>query len=148
MKYVCVGHATYDTTLPVDKYPIENKKIRLSNKQECGGGPASNAAYLLAKWGCNVGFVGIVGNDYYGQCIMKEFNSIGVNTDYLEKKSGIKTDSSYIISNLEKNTQLNCYSYAHEYHERCKLLEYILLNNGLITLQILFCSSRLYFLIS
>lgn len=105
MKYVCIGHATYDTTLPVDKYPIENKKTRLSNKQECGGGPASNAAYLLAKWGCNVGFVGIVGNDYYGQCIMKEFNSIGVNTDYLEKKSGIKTDSSYIISNLENGSR-------------------------------------------
>lgn len=105
MKYVCVGHATYDTTLPVESYPKENIKYRIPEKKECGGGPASNGAYLLAKWGCDTSFVGVVGNDYYGQCIMKEFNNIGVNTEYLEKNSSIDTDSSYIISNLENGSR-------------------------------------------
>ena len=83
MKFVCVGHATYDTTLPLPNFPIENKKTRLESKIECGGGPASNAAYLLAKWGMDTTFVGIVGNDYYGNNIIKEFNEIGVNTEYI-----------------------------------------------------------------
>ena len=27
MKAICVGHATYDITLPVETFPVENKKI-------------------------------------------------------------------------------------------------------------------------
>ena len=46
MKVLCLGHATYDTTLPIDKFPEENEKYRTDNKIECGGGPAANAAYL------------------------------------------------------------------------------------------------------
>lgn len=99
MKIVCVGHATYDITLPVNEYPKENYKHRIEKKVECGGGPAANAAYLLAKWKEDVAFVGIVGNDYYGQAIIKELNTIGVNTEYVEKNSSASTDTSYIISN-------------------------------------------------
>ena len=105
MKIVCVGHATYDITLPTNTYPIENNKYRIDKKIECGGGPASNAAYLLAKWKEDVSFVGIVGNDYYGQSIIKEFNNIGVNTEYIEKNSSTSTDSSYIVSNLETGSR-------------------------------------------
>lgn len=105
MKFVCLGHATYDTTLPVNHYPTENLKYRIEKKIECGGGPASNAAYLLAKWKEDTTFIGVVGNDYYGQNIIKEFNHIGVNTDYIEKNSNINTDSSYIISNLENGSR-------------------------------------------
>ena len=105
MKYVCVGHATYDTTLPVNGYPKENLKYRIKEKKECGGGPASNSAYLLAKWGCDTSFVGVIGNDYYGQCIVRELNHIGVNTEYLEKNSDIETDSSYIICNIENGSR-------------------------------------------
>ena len=105
MKIVCVGHTTYDITLPTTTYPIENNKYRIDKKIECGGGPASNAAYLLSKWGEEVSFVGVVGNDYYGQSIIKEFNHIGVNTEYIEKNSSTSTDSSYIISNLENGSR-------------------------------------------
>ena len=48
MKAICVGHSTFDTTLPMDHYPIDNIKYRIENHIECGGGPASNGAYLLA----------------------------------------------------------------------------------------------------
>lgn len=102
MKYVCVGHATYDIVLPLSEYPIENKRNRTTNKIECGGGPAATAAYLLAKWGVNSTYIGTVGNDYYGKNIIREFNNIGVNTEYIEKLNGYSTDVSYIIAN-EKN---------------------------------------------
>lgn len=105
MKFVCVGHATYDITLPVETYPIENKKHRISQKIECGGGPACNASYLLGKWNNDVSFVGVVGNDYYGQQIIKELNSIGVNTEYVEKNSSTDTDSSYIVSNSSNGSR-------------------------------------------
>ena len=52
-KVVCIGHSTYDITIPVDAYPTENIKYRLSGHIECGGGPASNGAYLLVQTGCS-----------------------------------------------------------------------------------------------
>ena len=100
MKIICIGNAAYDVTLPMNHFPIENKKVRLEQSRiECGGGSASNCAYLLAKWGVETYFAGIVGDDYYGNKIEEEFKEIGVNTKYLEKKAGIRTTSSFIITN-------------------------------------------------
>ena len=50
MKVMCIGQAAYDITIPVNEYPVENKKIRFDERIECGGGSSSNAAFLLAKW--------------------------------------------------------------------------------------------------
>ena len=100
MKIICIGNAAYDVTLPVNHYPVENKKIRLdAPRVECGGGSASNCAYLLAKWGMETYFAGAVGDDYYGNKIIEEFEKIGVNTKYIEKKKDVSTTSSFIIAN-------------------------------------------------
>ena len=99
MKVLCIGHLTYDTTISMDEYPEENEKYRLTKKVECGGGPASNAAYLLGKWGVNSYFAGVAGNDIQGKRAKKEFESVNVNTKYLELNDKVETDSSYIIAN-------------------------------------------------
>ena len=67
MKAICIGHSTYDTTLLLDKFPIENTKNRVEKHIECGGGPASNAGYLLAKWKIDTTIASIIGDDYYGR---------------------------------------------------------------------------------
>lgn len=99
MKVVCVGHSTYDITLLMDEFPQENKKYRINNRMECGGGPASNAAYLLAKWGMDTTIASVIGDDFYGNKVIEEFQKVGCNTDYLEQKTGYNTSSSYIIAN-------------------------------------------------
>ena len=99
MKVMCVGQSAYDITLPLDHYPIENKKVRVEGKVECGGGSASNCAYLLAKWGLETYFAGVIGNDYYGEQVKKEYAKIGVNTKYLQVSDKFNTTSSYIIAN-------------------------------------------------
>lgn len=102
---MCIGQSAYDITLPMDHYPIENKKVRVENKVECGGGSASNCAYLLAKWNLPTYFAGIVGNDLYGNNIKKEYESVGVNTKYLEISDKFNTTSSYIIANTQSGTR-------------------------------------------
>lgn len=99
MKIMCIGQSAYDITLPLDHYPIENKKVRVSGKVECGGGSASNCAYLLSKWGIDTYFAGVIGNDYYGSKIKDEYSGIGINMKYLQVDSSVPTTSSYIISN-------------------------------------------------
>ena len=99
MKYLTIGHASFDVTFRVDNYPVENTKQRVGKHIDCGGGPASNAGYLLSLWGCDVSFQGVAGNDYYGNLIKAEFNSVGVNTTYLELVDNFNTDLSIILAN-------------------------------------------------
>ena len=105
MKVVCVGHSTFDTTLPMKEYPIENIKYRLENHIECGGGPASNGAYLLAKWGMDTTICSVIGDDYYADQVIADFQKIGANTEYLEKMPNHKTTSSYIIANMSNGSR-------------------------------------------
>ncbi len=105
MKVVCVGHSTFDTTLALNSYPIENVKYRVEKHIECGGGPASNGAYLLSKWGMDVSMLSIVGKDYYGDKIIEEFKSIGADTTYIEQLSDYQTSSSYIIANKSNGSR-------------------------------------------
>ncbi|MDD3341442.1 MAG: PfkB family carbohydrate kinase [Bacilli bacterium] len=105
MKIVCIGNASYDITMPVTAYPVENTKNRIEQIIECGGGPASNAAYLLGKWNTDVYFLGMVGNDSHGNWIQKEFSAANVKTDHLEINPTYKTASSYIISNSSEGTR-------------------------------------------
>lgn len=105
MKVVCIGHSTFDTTLPMNEYPKENLKYRIPNHIECGGGPASNAAYLLAKWGMDTSIVSIVGDDYYGDRVIDDFKSVKADTTYLEKRNNYQTSSSYIMANMSNGSR-------------------------------------------
>ena len=105
MKILCMGHISYDITFPVKEFPNENKKIRVDTRIECGGGPASNAAYLLGKWGSEVYIAGLVGNDPYGKKIVEEFKEANVNTDYLEVRNNYKTSNSIIINNVSNSSR-------------------------------------------
>lgn len=113
MKILCIGAAAYDITLPVIEYPRENTKNRINNIMECGGGPASNAAYLIGKWGLDVHFAGVVGNDSYGEKIEKEFKTVNVNTKYLQKDKSKPTQISYILAN-STNGSRTILSYREE----------------------------------
>ncbi len=99
MKVLCLGHISYDIIFPLKGFIEENKKIRIKEKIECGGGPASNAAYLLGKWGIETYIAGVVGNDLYGNEINNEFEISNVNTKYLEIRNDFETDNSIIINN-------------------------------------------------
>lgn len=100
-KVLCIGEATYDITMIIEKFPLENKKFKIKNIVECGGGPSSNAAYLLSSWGIETYFVGIVGNDIYGSKIKEELTNVGVNLKFLETSNDYNTIKSYIIVNEE-----------------------------------------------
>lgn len=105
MKILVVGHAAYDITMVVDSFPKENTKNRIDNRVECGGGPSANAAYLLGKWGLDVSFAGVVGNDEYGKRIKEELESVNVDTKYLEFSNDFPTTNSFIVANRENGTR-------------------------------------------
>lgn len=99
MKFLCIGHIVYDTILPLNEFPKENKKHRATEKVECGGGQASNAAYLLGKWNADTYICGKCGDDFQGNKIKEEFESVSVNTKYLMFDKNTPTDCGYIFTN-------------------------------------------------
>ena len=105
MKVLCLGHATWDIVIPLEQFPVENTKNRIKNCIECGGGPSSNAAYVLGKWGVDVSFAGVVGNDEKGIKVQKEFIKDNVKIDYLELSDNHTTTSSYIIVNTSSGSR-------------------------------------------
>lgn len=104
-KVLCIGHAAYDITLPLQSFPQENSKVRIGDKVECGGGAASNCATLLARWGMNTYFVGAIGDDYYGNLIQKEFERDNVKMNYLAITNHFQTTNSYILANMSNGTR-------------------------------------------
>jgi len=105
MKILCIGNVSYDVTYPMDKYPIENIKYRVDDKVTGGGGPSSNAAYLLGKWGVNTHFAGAIGDDTLGKKLVKEFKSVGVSTKHIEVDKGRDTTLAFILLNRESGSR-------------------------------------------
>ena len=102
---LCVGQSAYDITIPVNEYPEENKKYKVSEVYECGGGAANNAAYLLAKWHDEVYLASSIGNDEYGRKIKDELTTVGVNIDLFNELDNVKTTTSFITANRSKGTR-------------------------------------------
>jgi sulfofructose kinase len=94
---LCVGHASYDLTMLVDGYPAENSKAETEALIEAGGGPAANAACLLASWGVPTAFAGAVGDDHYGRRVVEEFRAAGVDVCLLDTRPDQATAVSFIL---------------------------------------------------
>ena len=74
-------------------------------KVTCGGGPASNAAYLLGKWGVDTTIATVVGSDSFGDKIKKEFQSVNVRCDYIETAYDKDTSLSFILINKNNGSR-------------------------------------------
>ena len=113
---LCVGHITYDTTFPCENFPKENTKTRFHEKEECTGGPAAIAAFLLSKWGEEVEFAGAVGSDEYGRKIAKEFSINRISTKHLILKEDFKTSHSLVLAN-RSNGSRTIFTYTDKYNK-------------------------------
>jgi sulfofructose kinase len=77
---LCIGHASYDLVFSVDHHPGPDEKTFADGFIDCGGGPAANAAVMVANLGFKAAFAGYLGDDFFGDKHLKELNDHGVNT--------------------------------------------------------------------
>lgn len=99
MKILVIGKPTYNIILTQDKYLVEGSKNLLTEKHEMMGGASVYAAVLLAKWGMDVTYTGVLGADPNGQKIKTDLENAGINTKYIELNYENKTSLDYIIIN-------------------------------------------------
>jgi len=99
MDVLCVGLAVWDISAFVDEFPVENTKVDTQTLQECPGGPAANAAGLLARWGVPVALAATVGRDAYADRILTELGAGGVDTSLVHFSPVDPTSVSVILVN-------------------------------------------------
>ena len=80
---LCVGQASYDLVFSVSHHPHADEKIFAEQLRCCGGGPAANAAVMVARLGLRSAFAGYLGKDAYGEAHYQELRAEGVNTELL-----------------------------------------------------------------
>ncbi len=102
---LCVGHACYDLVFSVAHHPSENEKIFADSLLSCGGGPAANAAVMVAKLGFSAAFAGYLGRDAYGELHNQELLAQGINTDCL-LRGDLPTPLSTVIVKPDGNRAL------------------------------------------
>ena len=102
---VCCGHAAWDMNFIMDDYPVEDEKYRIDKLVQSGGGPAANAASLLAKWGVRAAYAGVVGDDPYGRLIADELEAWGVDTSALQIDAEKATPVSAVIVNTANGSR-------------------------------------------
>ncbi|MFQ3620652.1 MAG: PfkB family carbohydrate kinase, partial [Spirochaetales bacterium] len=102
---LCIGHLSYDLTLPLDSFPEENLKYQFDNTFESSGGPAANAAALLSQWGIPTFFLGVAGMDTWGERAVEDLSRSGVDVSGIERSSASPTPFSIILVNTQTGSR-------------------------------------------
>ncbi|MEN9542732.1 MAG: hypothetical protein RL239_385, partial [Actinomycetota bacterium] len=70
-KVLCVGIATVDTIVLVDKYPSPNERVVALDSIRAVGGPATTAAVTLARLGVETALSCVIGDDDAGRFVFE-----------------------------------------------------------------------------
>ena len=107
-KIACIGNAVYDITVSSNKPLVEGVRNSFSGAGFTAGGPASNAASVIARYGSPVDFYGRVGKDLNGQFVYNKMQSENINSEHLYVSDDVMTPFSFVILNTSADTRTIC----------------------------------------
>ncbi len=81
---VCIGNVNIDVIVYTDHIPGPDESTYALNLTISPGGSAANTAVGISRLGLKSGFIGRVGDDPYGQLLIKAFIEEGVDTSCIE----------------------------------------------------------------
>lgn len=104
---LCIGHASYDLVFSVDHHPAADEKTFATGFIDCGGGPAANAAVMVANLGFKAAFAGYLGADFYGDKHLKELNEHGIDTRLVVRGAAPTPISTVLVKPDGKRALIN-----------------------------------------
>jgi sulfofructose kinase len=104
---LCIGHASYDLVFSVDHHPAEDEKTFATGFIGCGGGPAANAAVMVANLGYRAAFAGYLGADFYGDKHLQELNEHHVDTRLVVRGAAPTPISTVLVKPDGKRALIN-----------------------------------------
>ena len=86
-----IGSANVDLVVKLDKIPNPGETIGDGQFHQFCGGKGANQAVAAARSGQNVVFVGLVGDDAYGDAVIENLKAASIDTQYLHKEKEAHT---------------------------------------------------------
>lgn len=100
-KIVLIGSYLVALVMDTDRIPIKGETVMARNFREAYGGKGSDMAVQAARLGAAVDFVGMVGDDSFGEDFAGLMKEEGVNVDLLEFRSELATGAGFIIKSMD-----------------------------------------------
>jgi sulfofructose kinase len=94
---LCVGVATVDNIVLVEKYPSANQRVVALDSMRAVGGPATTAAVTLARLGIEVALSCVIGDDEEGRFIFETLEREGVDTSNVVVDASVRTARGTIV---------------------------------------------------
>ena len=121
---ICLGAALVDMVAQVERHPLDDDEVFVSDLKLLSGGAAANTAYSCAKIGLSSAFLGKLGkNDVFGAKIIDDFNEVNVNTTLIKYSKQYGTGSAYVALNKEGDRRIYAHSGAANYLSKEDVIE-------------------------
>ena len=95
-RVVTVGTVSVDHVLSLDRYPVEDDKVRCQSHHRRRGGNAATTAVMLSRLGHEVFWAGTLGDDEFGKWVRADFGRWTVNLSFARTVAG-PTPISYVL---------------------------------------------------
>lgn len=95
-KIVGIGACVFDTLYNVPTYPTEDTKMRATGSKCAGGGPVATGLVAASKLGESTAYIGVLSDDNGGKFLKDDFEKYGVDTTYIDVKSGCRSFASVL----------------------------------------------------
>ena len=95
-KIVGKGANVFDTLYNIPTYPTEDTKMRATASKTAGGGPVATGLVAAQKLGEDTAYIGVLSDDNGGKFLKEDFIKYGVDTDFIEVKSGYRSFASVL----------------------------------------------------
>ncbi|MGG0618792.1 ribokinase [Bacillus altitudinis] len=94
---VVVGSCSMDLVVTSNKRPSAGETVLGESFKTVPGGKGANQAVASARLGADVYMIGRVGDDAYGQDIMRNLQTQGVRTTYMKPVTEMESGTAHII---------------------------------------------------
>ncbi|MYL49947.1 ribokinase [Halobacillus litoralis] len=96
-KIAVIGSSSMDLVVTSKRRPGAGETVLGESFETVPGGKGANQAVAAARLGADVYMIGRVGEDAYGEAILNNFKSNGVQTDYVEPVTHERSGTAHII---------------------------------------------------
>jgi ribokinase len=113
---ICIGAALVDMVAKVERHPLEDDEVFVSDLTLLSGGAAANTAYACAKLGLGTAFIGKLGpHDEFGGKIIGDFQEVSLDTSLIKYSDIYGTGSAYVALNSKGDRRIYAHSGAANY---------------------------------
>ncbi|CAD2075690.1 ribokinase [Jeotgalicoccus meleagridis] len=103
-KITIVGSLNMDLVVTAKRHPEIGETLTGQTFSTLCGGKGANQAVAAARLGCDVTFIGKVGNDAFGEEMIENLRNEGINVDHIEKVDDTESGIAMITVNPMDNT--------------------------------------------